>query len=60
MNEGLSQRDAEDRFRRYGPNEIAERHNLSGLVDFIIRFKNPLILILLIAACISAFFGDPT
>ena len=60
MNEGLSQQEADVRLRRYGPNEIAERKKLSGLVDFIIRFKNPLILILLIAACISAFFGDPT
>ena len=60
MIEGLTQAEAKARFVQYGPNEIAHRRKLSGIVDFLLRFKNPLIFILLIAACISAFFGDST
>ncbi len=60
ISHGLSEREAEKRLQHYGPNEIVQLHKLSGLLDFILRFKNPLILILLIAAGISAFFGDWT
>ena len=57
---GLSEREAEKRLDQYGLNEIVKRRNLSGFFDFLLRFKNPLILILIIAAIISAFFGDWT
>jgi Mg2+-importing ATPase len=60
MANGLTQQEADLRLEQYGRNEIAQRRKLSGLVDFLLRFKNPLIFILLVAACISAFFGDST
>lgn len=57
---GLSHIEVTERLKRYGHNEIAKRKKMSGLADFLLRFKNPLIFILLIAAVISASFGDWT
>lgn len=57
---GLSSAEAENRLKQYGPNEIAEGRRFSALFEFLIRFKNPLIAILLFAALISAFVGDWT
>lgn len=57
---GLSDAEALKRLKQYGSNEMAKRKKLSGLADFLLRFKNPLIFILLVAAVISASFGDWT
>ena len=58
-NLGLSSAEAARRLRKFGYNEIAESKRLSGLLDFLLRFKNPLVLILVFAAIISAVTGDP-
>src|ERR1017187_6631429 len=58
-NLGLSSAEAAGRLRQYGYNEIAETKKLSGLLDFLVRFKNPLVLILVFAAIVSAVTGDP-
>ena len=55
---GLTKNEVEKRLAEFGPNEIVKRKKLSSIVDFLVRFKNPLIIILLIAAGISAFGGD--
>lgn len=58
-NLGLSSAEAAKRLRQYGYNEIAESKKLSGLLAFLLRFRNPLVLILIFAATISAVTGDP-
>jgi Mg2+-importing ATPase len=55
---GLTSQEAEARLGRFGPNEPAatQRHSLLSAVLRV--FMNPLTLILLIAAIVSAFTGD--
>lgn len=55
---GLSTVDAEASLQAVGQNQIETVKKKSLLADFIGRFRNPLVLILLGAAGISAFTGD--
>jgi P-type Mg2+ transporter len=48
------------RFARYGPNVFRERPQKSLLLQYLARFKNPLVLILLVASAVSAFTGEIT
>jgi len=56
---GLSAAEAEERLARNGPNRIADTHRPSVFIEFIKRFRNPLVLVLLFAAAIAAGTGDP-
>ncbi|MBD3405423.1 MAG: HAD-IC family P-type ATPase [Candidatus Lokiarchaeota archaeon] len=51
--EGLSQNEATERFEQYGPNELQETEKITPLEMFIGQFKNPMVIILLIAIVIS-------
>jgi P-type Mg2+ transporter len=55
---GLSTSDAADILKRIGANRIDTAKRKSFLLAFIERFTNPLVLILLFAAAVSAFTGD--
>ena len=55
---GLSAAEVAERRLRYGPNTLGERRRLSLSLKFLSRFRNPLVLILLAAAAISALTGD--
>src|SRR5579863_204229 len=55
---GLSSAEVAARRLRYGPNILEERRRLSLPRKFLSRFRNPLVLILLVAAVISALTGD--
>src|SRR5271166_6346838 len=55
---GLSASDAAAILETVGPNQIATAKHQSLLADFVGRFSNPLVLILLFAAAVSAFTGD--
>src|SRR5271167_3616748 len=57
---GLSSAEAAARRIRYGPNTLEERRRLSLPLKFLSRFRNPLVIILLAAAVISALTGDLT
>ncbi len=57
---GLSSAQAKLRLARFGPNLFRGREDKSLLVQFLSRFKNPLVLILLVASAISAFTGEVT
>lgn len=57
---GLSSAEAAARRLRYGRNVLEERRRLSLPLEFLGRFRNPLVLILLAAAVISALTGDLT
>jgi len=55
---GLTAKEAEARLSQYGPNEPAEAKHSSFLSDLWHSFTNPLVLILVIAATVSAFLGE--
>jgi len=57
--DGLSPDEVEQRLQKFGPNEVA-RKKTSPVVQFLTHFRNPLVIILLIAAAISVFTGDIT
>src|SRR5271169_3508360 len=58
--DGLSSAEAAARRLRYGPNTLEERRRLSLPLKFLSRFRNPLVIILLAAAVISALTDDLT
>jgi P-type Mg2+ transporter len=55
---GLTSTEAAARRLRYGPNALEARQRLSLPLKFLSRFRNPLVIILLVAAAISAGTGD--
>jgi Mg2+-importing ATPase len=55
---GLTSQEAEARLGQFGPNDPAPPKRHSAILDFLRLFLNPLVLILLIAALLSAFLGD--
>ena len=56
---GLTSAEAAERLARFGPNQLKARRQ-SALLQFLSRFRNPLVLILLAASAISAATGDVT
>jgi len=58
--EGLTAAEAGLRRSRFGPNLIEQRRRVSLPLKFLGRFRNPLVLILLLAATVSAITGDLT
>ncbi len=57
---GLRPDDVKDRLSEYGYNELPEKKRISPIQLFLSQFKNYLVLILIIAAVISAFTGETT
>jgi P-type Mg2+ transporter len=57
---GLSISDATDRLKQAGPNMLRPPRKRALVLQFLARFKNPLVIILLIASAVSAFTGDVT
>ncbi len=57
---GLSTAEARARLARFGPNQFHETQEKSLLLQYLARFKNPLVLILLVASGVSAFSGEIT
>jgi len=56
---GLTHKDVKRLRLKYGPNVLQDNHNKNrALLAFLARFKNPLVIILLLAATLSLFFGD--
>jgi len=51
--EGLSSKEIAERLEVYGPNEFAREHKHSAIKEFLLHFKSPLVIILLIAGIIS-------
>ncbi len=56
--EGLGAAQAEQRLSIHGPNRIDEQPRRRLLINFLLRFRNPLVLVLLGAALVSAFVQD--
>ena len=55
---GLASAEARARLARCGPNLFRERRERSLLLQYLSRFRNPLVLILLVASAVSAFTGE--
>jgi P-type Mg2+ transporter len=57
---GLSQTEARDRSKRFGPNTLRTQGERALIVQFLSHFKNPLVMILLAASAVSALTGEIT
>jgi P-type Mg2+ transporter len=56
---GFTNEQANERLQTYGPNEFAKRQKHSDLQKFLRNFKNPLVIILMVAGLISGVIvGD--
>src|SRR3990172_12404005 len=55
---GLSSQEAEKRLEVYGRNELARGHEHSALREFLLHFKSPMVIILLVAGLISGILGE--
>src|SRR6266404_7759022 len=55
---GLSQGEAARRLKRYGPNEFRTEQKIRPVLLFLSKFKSPLLILLIVAAVISGFFGS--
>ncbi len=56
--QGLSSEEVESRRASYGRNEVVRQKKLAVFRQFAAQFKNPLIIILLLAAGLSVFLGE--
>lgn len=55
---GLTSREAKKRLSKYGKNEINNSKHISGVKEYLLRFRNPLVIILIIAAVLSMSLGE--
>jgi P-type Ca2+ transporter type 2C len=55
--EGLTSKEAEKRLEKYGPNRLKEEEKPSLLKRFFEQLKDPMLIILMIAAVVSAITG---
>jgi P-type Mg2+ transporter len=60
VRDGLSSEEAQARFLRFGPNQVDAAPRRSLIVQFLSRFKNPLVLLLLAASSVMGVTGDVT
>ena len=56
--EGLSEAEVERRMEKYGPNELPDTYQVPRWKIFIGQFKSSIVILLLVAAVVSYFFGD--
>ena len=59
MISGLTQTEAENRLKQYGPNAVLKEEHQSAFHSFMSEFKSPLVLLLIGASLISFASGDP-
>ena len=57
---GLTSAEARSRLAEFGPNLFRDRQQQSLILQFLSRFKNPLVILLLVASAISALTGEVT
>jgi cation-transporting ATPase F len=56
---GLSEADAADRLRRFGPNLLPEGGGVGALRRWLLQFHHPLIYVLLASAALTLAIGEP-
>ena len=57
---GLTTSEAASRLAQFGPNVIGGKQRRAIVLEFLYHFRNPLVLILLVAGVFSAMTGDKT
>ena len=57
---GLTSSEAAESLKRYGPNQFHPQRKKAVLLQFLSKFSNPLVIILLVASALSALTGDVT
>jgi Mg2+-importing ATPase len=55
---GLSSAQAQSRIKEYGYNVLAEKKKLGVFLEVLHHFRSPLVIILLVATAVSAYFGQ--
>jgi len=55
---GLSEKETQARFRKYGVNIIERKHKINPLLIFLNQFLDPLVVILIIVTFISFYLGE--
>jgi Mg2+-importing ATPase len=55
---GLTDAEAEERLEEYGHNEPARKRKRTIFVQILVKFGNPLVVVLLIIAAFSLYFGE--
>jgi Mg2+-importing ATPase len=55
---GLSDKEVKKRLEEYGYNETARRKKRTLFIQILLKFVNPLVIVLLIIAAFSLFFGE--
>ncbi len=56
---GLDMFEVKHRQEHFGPNQLTPRKGKNPLVKFLLQFKNPLVLILVLASAVTAVLKDP-
>ena len=56
--QGLTQNEVSSRLQKFGENTISVKKEKSSLVSFLLQFKQPLVLILIIAGSITAMLQE--
>ena len=60
LQQGLSSAQIATLLEHWGPNRFVETHTLPAWLQFLGHFRNPLVLILLVASTLSALLGEFT
>jgi P-type Mg2+ transporter len=55
---GLTTQEAQERLAQVGPNEQTPARRAAGLIQILLLFTNPLVIMLLIVSIVSAFVGE--
>ena len=55
---GLSDLEASDRLQAYGYNEPARKKKRTIFLEILLKFINPLVIVLVVIAAFSLFFGE--
>ncbi len=56
--EGLTTQEAQERLATVGPNAQTPARRAAGVIQMLLLFTNPLVIILLIVSIVSAFVGE--
>jgi P-type Mg2+ transporter len=55
---GLSEAEAQKRLAEYGPNEAARKQKRTMVIQFVLKFFHPLIVLLVVIAAVTFWTGD--
>ncbi len=56
---GLSEAEAQKRLSEYGSNEAAKKQKRTLIIQFILKFFHPLVVLLVVIAAVTFWTGDP-